>query len=127
MELGERRTETGGGLTAPAALNRPLARLRAEHHPQGPAPAITIQTDPPPPSLELQLDRFFGHQLIDQLTVLIDQIPQTIPQAEGFGLTELSGPTVTANQHRKRVTAGIPSQPPPFSFTLNHGHDGHGS
>ena len=47
MELGERRTETGGGLTGPAALNRALTRLRAEHHAQAPALTIAIQTDPP--------------------------------------------------------------------------------
>ena len=124
MELRERRGKASGCLPAPAALDRPLTRPRGEHHPQRPALAVAIEGHPPALPFELKLDRFFGHQLINQLTVLVDERAQAIAEAAGFGLTELHRPAISSDQHGKRVTAGIPCQPPPFSFAFNHGHPG---
>ena len=103
----------------PFTLSRPSLQ-RCEQDAQLPLAAVTAEATPPDATIKLQLNRFFGHQLVNQALMLLLQGHHKFHQISPLRLGQLKRPMFSSNQYAVLPAGGIPRQTPTGSLLLNH-------
>ena len=93
---------------------------RGEQDAQLPLAAITAQASPPHASIQLQLDRFLWHQLVNQTPVLLFKGRHEIYQIPPLRLGQLKRPAFSPHKNAKFAAGGVVRHPPSFPLLLNH-------
>ena len=95
-------------------------RGRRQHHRQGPLLTIALQATPPRSPLQLQLDRFLGHELVLQSDVVPLQIQEKLSEGRPFGLGQFKSPSLPPKQDAEWTPLRIPRYAPAGTLLLNH-------
>ena len=101
----------------------PLRRTslqRGEQDAQLPLAAITAQAPPPDASIQLKLNRFLWHQLVNQTPVLLLQGHHEIQQISPLRFGQLKRPAFSSDKNAILAAGGVVRHPPTVPLLLNH-------